>query len=354
MRAMACEDIRPGVDALMRKVDDEFWLFFDLHPAAALEPAPADHILVVETDNDKVRLAPRFADLAQVFFDVPSVGFRANVELITQYVVLAMNFVFRITGGADLRRGIETMVNNALALGVESKRRANALERGERFSIDDKRHFMAERIHTRLSRKINPLVDRAVIRRMDMSGGGDEGDSASRGVPVDRAAGRAQICSGAGVENSRGIKISVLQQQPLLAEIKGMAIRTADHIEAQPLDVIEQFRFGHHVGPCANARMPLAITNHEAFEIGKRGISRGQDLAELQVIGLAVNRQFPRWHDIAAERDRDGAAVRFVRHWILLNNRGDRPVHQCLPSRQRWAQEYCRFLRAEKQLFVSS
>src|SRR5215471_154377 len=107
------------------------------------------------------------------------------------------------------------MVNYALALGVEPQRRANALERGESFSIDDKGHFMSERIYTRLSRKINPLVNGAVIGRMDMSSGGDEGDSASWGVPVDRAAGRAQICSGAGVENSRGIKIFVLKQQPL-------------------------------------------------------------------------------------------------------------------------------------------
>src|SRR5262245_60449296 len=178
---MARENVGARIDALMSEVDDEFWLFFDLDPTAALEPAPADHILVVETDNDKVRLAAGFPDLAQVFFDVLSVGFRANVELITQYVALAMDFVFRITGGADLRRGIETMVNNALALGVEPQRRANALERSERFSIHDKRHFMSERIYTRLSRKINPLVDRAVIGRMDMSGGGDEGDSASRG-----------------------------------------------------------------------------------------------------------------------------------------------------------------------------
>src|SRR5262245_25672141 len=139
----------------MSEVDDKFRLLFDFHPAAAFEPAAADHVLVVQADDDEVRLAACFTNLPQVFFDILGVAFRADVETIAQDVAFAAKFIFGVAGGADLGGRIKPVVNHALALGVEPKARADASERGKSVAVDDESNLVSEWIHARFSREID-------------------------------------------------------------------------------------------------------------------------------------------------------------------------------------------------------
>src|SRR5215813_2147210 len=84
-----------------------------------------------------------------------------------------------------------------------------------------------------------------------------------------------------------------------------MAAAAGDNIHAEPLQVLEKRRLGGHV---AAAFEPLLVRIVEigmrtGFEIGKHRIGGVEHVAHLQIVGLAKDRDRPRHHDIAEQRD---------------------------------------------------
>ena len=81
---------------------------------------------------------------------------------------------------------------------------------------------------------------------------GDQRHAAVGSVEIGWAARLPQVFSRARVNYSRGGEVTILQQQTVFAEIKRVTMGTAQQVEAEPFEVCQQLRLGHHVGAGAD------------------------------------------------------------------------------------------------------
>src|ERR1043166_9367060 len=163
MRAVGDKYIRPLVDTAVRELANEVGLNSNVRALLCGQPASADQVLIVETHDHPIGLAPRFANLAQIFIDICCIASRADIELFAKLITVAAIFIVGFGGGAYLRIRMKAMVCHSLALAVKTKRETKPFERRKGFFIDHKGDFKSERVNPGLAGKIGPLVGGAVL-----------------------------------------------------------------------------------------------------------------------------------------------------------------------------------------------
>ena len=121
VRAVAGESVRAGVDAAMGEFLNKLRLLCDLRALLRGEPALADHVLIVQADDDPIGLAARFTDLAQIFRYIIFIAGCADIESFAQLITVAAVAILDRVGGADFRSRVKAVIDDPLPLPVEAE-----------------------------------------------------------------------------------------------------------------------------------------------------------------------------------------------------------------------------------------
>ena len=256
--------------------------------------------------------ASRFGDRTQVAFNVGRPGFCISREWFTANETPAKKGQFGVVRRSNFLVAEEVL---AIALGrtSEAKFTAEPLEFPEALRVDGMRHLMAERIDAGTAGHIVPLLTR------DMPGAvgtrnRHERNAALRSVEVGRRGGRGEIGAGTCMGNSGVVEMRQCGEQPCFAKVEHVVVRAGHDIDAEPFQFREIPRGRRHIGRDGNIRTALVRLSHGAFEVTKRGVGIGQEIAQGQEAGLGEHAQAARQHDIACKRERQRTAFGVVEH----------------------------------------
>ena len=124
---------------------------------------------------------------------------------------------------------------------------------------------------------VAPLLPRP--HRLGPGGGdGDEGDSALGRVQIGRRAGFRQIAARTGVGHAILIQVADIGEDAVLAEIVGMVVGTSHHLDAQPLQLLDNLGIGAHVGSPRSGGRGVFIVVKQHLGVGSGDIGAVEQL----------------------------------------------------------------------------
>jgi len=111
-----------------------------------------------------------------------------------------------------------------------------------------------------------------------------------------------------------GIEVADGGEQPAFAIVEGVVVGAGHHVDAEPLDVVEQLRRRGHEGALRDAGRAFIPAPHHRFKVGSSRIAVAEDLGERDELRLIEHAQAPGEHAIARDRDAEMAGFGCVGH----------------------------------------
>src|SRR5262249_33453637 len=272
--------------------------------------------MAMSADDDPIRLTPRLTDPSEIVFKVPGVDFSGNRKDFVQYITIPQQHDLCCVIVGDFLVTVEVLARSLFAH-LETKLAAHALLLFKSCFVYVIGCVKSQRVDSRSATPIRPLLA-GLVPLSKRRGYCDQRDSTVGRIEISWGSRLREILARAGMHNPCFIQMTNVRQHSALAIVESVIVGAGNHVNAEPFQVIEEFRLRRHESSLGDSRCPFVPGVHAAFEIREGRIAAIDNLTQPQKPFFLKRCEFPSEHRIARECESEISFFRFVKHGGLL------------------------------------